>query len=473
MGFTGVVVSDDLVGMRAATPEGGRNLGDAIRLSFEAGSDLITLAHFCRLVEGRNGCIGDELKLEDFRTVFGALEERFRDDRTRVDESVRRILRLKLRVFPDFGATTIDENEVANKVRTPVQLAAAADIARSSIVLLREKGRAVPDLENTQDFSGENTPLASVDNASRILVVSPVFRRPERLGRAIAAGHHTNVETIPLVYGWGAAREEMRKVWPDALTGSALEEKIRERAQGAAVIVFGVVEREHGVLLQNILKSTGDTPVFAVLGRQPNILPYKEVMYKENVTTLSAGSNNGPAMEAIADVLYGELDPKSYRYVSVSVDPDNWIDIRRHPLEDVKNADERDPAPAPGPPPGPDDAPIRTDTGISYVLCFLAGLAGALAAVSRAGRFPHGWWVDSTDGDRRPGWVPLLGTRAVCGLVLHALVEAGASWPALDAVVPDGYVGAMVIGFLGGAVGHPFLSSLPMGMPLGGRRETR
>ena len=471
MGFTGVVVSDDLVGMRAATPDGGRSLGDAVRLSFAAGSDLITLAHFCRLVDERTHCIGDELKLEDFRTVFGALEERFRDDRTRVDESVRRILRLKSKIFPDFEATTVDENEVADRVRTPVHLAAAADIARSAIVLLREKGLAVPNLDDTQYFSGDNTPLANVDNASRILVVSPVFRRPERLGQAIAAGHHTNVETIPLVYGWGAARGAMRRVWPGALVGNALEDRIRERARGAAVIVFGVMEREHGVLLRSILESTGDTPVFAVLGRQPNILPY-EVLYNENVTTLSAGSNNGPSMEAIADVLYGELDPKSYRYVSVSVDPDNWIDIGRHPLEDVRNADERVPAPVPDPPPGPDDDPIRTDTGVSYAFCFLAGLVGALAAVSGAGRFPHGWWVDSKEGDRRPGWVPLLGTRAVCGLVLYALVEAGAGWPALDAVAPDGYVGAMLFGFLGGAAGHPLLSSLPMGMPLGGRRET-
>ena len=424
------------------------------------------LAHFCGLVDGRNDCEDDELKIEDFRAVVDDLEERFRDGRTRVDESVRRILRLKSRVFPDFGTATVDENEVADKVRTPLHLAAAADIARSAIVLLREAGAAVLDLESTQFFFGNNTPLANVDNASPVLVVSPVFRRPERLGRAIAAGHHTNVETIPLVYGWGEARRAMRSVWPDALTGSALEVRIREKAQGAAVIIFGVMEKEHGILLQNILGSTGDTPVFAVLGRQPNILPYEGVLYNENVTTLSAGSNNGPSMEAIADVLYGELDPKSYRYVSVSVDPDNWIDIETHPLAEVTNA----PAPAPTRPPA--DDPTRPNTGVLYVLCFLSGLTGAFAAVSRGGRFPGGWWVDSTDQGRRPGWAPLLGTRAVCGLALYALVEAGVSWSAWDAVAPRGYLGAMLLGFVGGAVGHPLLGSLPMGMPLGAQRET-
>lgn len=468
MKFTGVVVSDDLVNMHAATGAGNRTLHDAVRLSFGAGTDLIVLAHFCSPARERaDNCPGGETTVDEVRNIVDQMQEQFDGDTRDLDESVRRILRLKSRIFPDFNARTVDAAVVADKVRTSESLSTAAKIASEAVVLLRENGEAVESLEDTRYFSGENGPLTGVDTGARVLVASPVFTPPELLGSAIKTRSHIETETIPLVYGWRNQHAERKKAWPDAITEvDALKERLRDRARGAAAIIFGVMDREHAALLEDMLNHTGDTPVFVFLGRQPNILPYP-VLYDENVTTLSVGSNKPPSTSAIVSVLYGDVKPKTFQYVSVSVDPAIWINIAEHPLVEVINP--RYPDPDPGP--NPIDwilAFIRSNTLLLlYLVCYLAGVVGACTAVVGGGHVPSGLWVDRTGVERQAGWLPILVTRAICGPVLYLMADAGVSlWPGDIDLALNSYSAAMLFGFAGGTTGHAVLNAVPLFRPV-------
>ena len=468
MKFTGVVVSDDLVNMHAATGAGNRTLDDAVRLSFEAGTDLIVLAHFCSPARERaDNCREGETTADEVGNIVDQMETQFGNDTRDLDESVRRILRLKSRIFPDFNSRTVDAANVADRVRTNANLDTAAEIAREAVVLLRENGEAVQSLEDTRYFSGENGPLTGVDTGERVLVASPVFTPPELLGSTIKTRYHVDTETIPLVYGWRNQHAERETAWPDAITGvDALKERLRDRAKGAAAIIFGVMDREHAELLEDMLNYTEDTPVFVFLGRQPNILPYP-VLYDESVTTLSVGSNKPPSTSAIVSVLYGDVKPKTSQYVSVSVDPAVWIDIAEHPLVEVSNA--RYPDPDPGPNPIDRILAFIGSNGLLflYLVCYLAGVVGACTAVVGGTRVPSGLWVDRKGVERQAGWLPILVTRAICGPVLYLMAHAGVGlWPGDIDLALNSYSAAMLFGFAGGTTGHAVVNAVPLCRPV-------
>ena len=476
LGFGGAVVSDDVVGMLAATGSGNRTLDDAIRMSLEAGTDLITLAHLC--LPGREemeACAAEgEVTLSQLRDIWNAVKERFRTNIEALDRSVLRLLALKRSIYPEFSSarSIVNVESAVQLVRTPEHRAIAKDVAESAIVLLREGGKAVSDVANTRYFSGSNTPLGDVNAGDKIVVVSPVFTKLELLGSGIRGGHHSNVETIPLLYGWGKAvtSRDRDRVWPDAVTDTeTLITNITDSAKNAEAIVFGVIERQHGEILDRVLVEVGsNTPVFVILGRQPGVLP-PSILYRRNVTTLSAGSNSAPSMRAVVDVLYGTKRPKTADYVSVSVDPGNWIDIATHPLAPVVRSSWPENVRVPSGGNGLGRVVRRYWSGLMFVVSYFAGVMGAVTVVMGRQPLPRGWLFDRRGEDRQAGWVLIVGTRATFGIVAYAL----AGWevmPWFNGAADGNTIGASVLwGFIGGTVGHALLSWVPVVGAVGGR----
>ena len=472
LGFGGVVVSDDVVSMSAATGAGNRTLNDAIRLSQEAGTDLVVLAHTClpgREMQG--ACLTGEVTVSQLRDIWNAAKARFAARAEEIDRSVLRILALKRRIYSEFRrrSSIVNVEKAVEVVRSPEHRAIAKEIAESAIVLLREDGKAVSELANTRYFSGANSPLGGVNAGHKILVVSPVFTRPELLGSGIRGGHHSNVETILLLSGWRTTPPRIwSRVWPSGEADpDVLVTMIAEAAQDAEALLFGVVERQHSKVLESVLaEASGNTPVFVILGRQPGVLP-RSILYRPNVTTILAGSNSAPSIEAVVDVLYGATRPKTSDYVSVSVDPGNWIDIATHSLAEVVNRDW----------PNKEDG-LREDrlglvieeywAGFMFLVSYLAGILGALAAVMGRQPLPRGWLFDRKGEERQAGWVAILCTRAAFGVVTYTL----AVWEAVPwhgATEVDTIGAAILWGFVGGTVGHALLSWVPFVGSVGGR----
>ena len=319
LNFRGVIIGDDLTGMKAVVNET-RSIEDAIKLSIDAGTDIMMLAHPAKPQ-------GSPMR-EVFPELFDRLVNEFRQNPDRIDESVRRILALKMRIHADLDARKWKTNpeDLGRAVRTPQHVAQAKCIAQASVVLLSEKGRLVSDLETTQYFSGENYPLQQFDPSERLLVVSPVFSPPDVLLEAITDRNiHNNVDSVRLLYGWRdieTNRTLVRNLWDQMLLANWREyvPRIMAEVGDANAIIFGVTWPDHARILKEVvLQLEGrEKPIFVLCFRQPDILP-REVLEHENVSVISVGSGLDLSMQAAVDALYGDIKPKTSEYITVSV----------------------------------------------------------------------------------------------------------------------------------------------------------
>lgn len=244
---------------------------------------------------------------------YNHLEQLVREGKvkeSRVDDAVRRILRMKFMLGLFENPYKFSDTEREKRViLSPEHLAAARDVARKSIVLLRNENQALPlskDLKN-------------------IAVIGPLAdSKVDMLGNWSAAGDAKNCVTL---------LEGVRAKWPNAQIKYAKGSDVMQRnkidfanafaaAKKADVIILAV--GESGAMsgeaasrtdiglpdvqaeLVNYLMTTGKPVVMVLMNGRPLVLGDLAEKVPAIVETWFAGTQGG---HAIADVLAGDYNP--------------------------------------------------------------------------------------------------------------------------------------------------------------------
>jgi len=468
--FDGVILTDDML-MKAATPRG-VDLTTAIDMAITAGNDVVVLA----------GADTDALL-----KIIKRLANQYRDSQNRIDESVRRVLLLKMRINKSLNATQWRVNlaDLPRVIRSPEHLTRAREIAAESIVALSDSGAEVSDVSRAPHFGASGGPLAAVPVASTILVVSPVFRRDEFTEQLRKVTTHDFSKRIRLLYHWGRI-EDARQVLDgdsnDAVlirqastSGSfneedleAAERKVVEAAKnGAQGLIFGLAHRAHARLLQRVIKALPTLPTFVVSFREPYYVP-QDVLQARNVVTLVAGSNISSSIEAVVRVLRGEVPPKPIDFVTVSVG--DWVDRGRNLGAPVVNLGEKRRAVGAASILSQNPLPVNVGGlfGMSwaevakYLCVYVAGALGATASLIVSGTFPGAFlFARGAEGNLKAGFAPRVVAQGAFGVILYLVASlAGPSLMSMFAAPtsldsPSVYI---LLGFVGGFLGERLLS---------------
>jgi beta-N-acetylhexosaminidase len=258
MGFQGLIATDSL-GMLGITSR--RDLPTATTLAFEAGADLLLFGHDPGHPPSEQRAAYEQLlKLVEEGSI----------PMSRLDESVRRILRVKLThgILP-WQAEDLDR--ALDGVGTPDHLAAAQRVALDSITLVKDDGGLLP-----------------LSPEVPILVIYP--RGAASLGQAIS-------QRAPLATLLEVSEEP---TWREVVRAMDL-------ADQAQLVVVGT---------RNALQHPGQAQLVQTLlpGRELVAvaldLPYDLLSYPEVSTYLATFGRAKVSMEALADVLFGAEAPR-------------------------------------------------------------------------------------------------------------------------------------------------------------------
>lgn len=293
-GFKGFVVSD-YTAVNELIPHGfAKDNSHAAELAFNAGLDMDMVG---------------QLYLQNIKQLIGEGKVSI----AQVDDSVRRILEMKYRLglFEDPYRYSNEQRQAA-EIYKPEYLEAARDVARKSIVLLK----------NTKD----TLPLSKKTNA--IAVIGPLAdSKRDMLGSWHAAGNWDMPTTLlegikakvdPAVsvsYAKGASYDL------GAIDESGFEDAIAI-AQKADVVVLAMGEAgnmsgeaksrssidlpgNQQALLRK-LKALGKPMVLVLMNGRPLTLSWEDENMDAIVETWFAGTMGG---HAIADVLFGDYNP--------------------------------------------------------------------------------------------------------------------------------------------------------------------
>lgn len=272
LGYEGLIITDDLE-MGAIVDQYGT--ADAALRAFRAGADLL-LFRFTTDEQRR----GYDLLLNAVKSE-PALQQR-------LDQSVRRILRVKLRrgLFDPTPAPPVET------VGAHEHIIAAIETAGAGLTLVRNEGKLLPLDPNAP---GELLVL-SPDPAELANVEVPIAE-DTRLGDAVAAKHPAAIRTFPLD--------------PDPGARSAL---VDAAASASAVIVgsYNAQLYPGQVALVNELLATGK-PVIVVGLR----LPYELQSFPDVPVYLAAYDNRPVTHTAIADAIFGIRTPRGHLPVPI------------------------------------------------------------------------------------------------------------------------------------------------------------
>ncbi|MEU4607686.1 glycoside hydrolase family 3 N-terminal domain-containing protein [Kribbella sp. NPDC023972] len=286
--FDGVVITDSL-GMKGVRDK----YGDAeIPLrAIEAGVDQLLMPVDPGLA---------------FNSVLGAVRSG-RISEARIDQSVERILKLKLKTGV-VDRPYVDLSRVAKVVGTPANYAAAQQIADRSTTLLKNDAGLLP-----------------LSPASRKILVAGYS--PAALGTALA-GRGATVT----VKDTGATPSDTR-----------INEAVAAAATADLTVVLTMKAWDTQVTdkqakqqkLVNALLATG-RPVVLVAARDP----YDVAYFPSAQTTLATYGYAAVSMESLAKVLYGELAPAGKLPVAIPAQPDPAQTL--HPFGHGLTFDPRD-----------------------------------------------------------------------------------------------------------------------------------
>jgi len=303
--FQGFVVSD-WGSIGEMVPHGyAQNLEQAARAAILAGSDMdmesrAYLQHLAALV-GSGG-------------VPAAL----------VDEAVRRVLRVKFRLgLFDDPYRYSDAAREARVLADPAHAAAARDVARASIVLLKNEGGLLPLDKGLRRIAvigplaaDKDSPLGSwraqgVASSAVSLVegiraaASPATRVDQAQGAALVTGRPDFGSELRFNTddrsGFGAAVEAARGA--DAVV-MALGEHAYQTGEGRSQVDIGLKGLQEE-LLRSVLAANKKVVVVLMNGR-PLAIPAVVESVPAVVEAWHAGSQSG---HAIADVLFGDYNP--------------------------------------------------------------------------------------------------------------------------------------------------------------------
>jgi beta-glucosidase len=289
-GWPGVVVSD-YNAIRELISHGiAADLKDAARLAILAGIDM-------------------DMMSDAYDGHLAALVEEGAVPLNVVDESVRRVLRLKLELGL-FESPFVDEALVETTILRDDFRALALQVAQESMVLLKNEGGLLPLSPGTKRIAVIG-PLA--DARSDLLGTWSMFGRPEDVETVLEGmgTHVTDAEAINHVAGCSVKGDG-----PTDITGAVAA------AQKADVVVLVVGEsaemsgeahsRVHLGLpgrqqeLLDAVAATGKPIVGVVMSGRPLAIP----RMAEQVTALLAAWHGGiRAGRAVADIIFGAANP--------------------------------------------------------------------------------------------------------------------------------------------------------------------
>ncbi len=310
--FEGFVVSDwGSIGELIAHGVAG-DARDASRIALAAGSDM-------------------DMESDAYSETLASLVETGELDEALVDEAVRRVLRIKfqLGLFDDpYRYSDLDRERAT--VQSEAIHAAARDVARKSIVLLRNDSDLLPLDKATARIAvigplaaDKDTPLGSWRGQS---ITDSAVSLLEGIQAAVSEGVEIRyAQGAPLAIG---ERSFLRELELNESDRSGFAEAV-EAARGANVVVFAFGEEAFqtgegrsqvdiglkGVqedLLREIL-AVNEKVVGVLMNGRPLALPAVVDRIPSLLETWHLGSQAG---HAIADVLFGDFNPSGKLPVS-------------------------------------------------------------------------------------------------------------------------------------------------------------
>jgi beta-N-acetylhexosaminidase len=302
LNFEGVLMTDDLVRMRAVHI--GRTLKMAARLAAAATNDILMFAH---ITYGETNS-GFAFDLGDLEAIIHELRDYFKGNAEQLDQSVRRILRLKLRVNKrlDPDLWKVDPSRLREIIRTREKLDWGRKISDESITLVND----YHDL-----FAGGRAPLERMSANEAILAVVPVFRVDDFTPRIRGRGY-SGLIPVQLRYGvWG------KRAMEDEIKAKA--DEIVKMSSDVNLILFGMVNKIHARILRDVRERV-NKPIVAIAFHEPNLLS-PQMIHK--LTYLAAYSNLEPSNESVVKVLAGEVRPKPRKFLPVSILP-GFFEVR-------------------------------------------------------------------------------------------------------------------------------------------------
>ncbi len=241
-----------------------------------------------------------------------------------VDEATRRVLRAKVRLglFEDPYRYNDPEREAATLL-APEHRAAAREVARQAIVLLKNDGNVLPLSRDLRSLAVIGALAA--DSVSALGSWAALGRAEETI--SILAGIRQAVPQTRVLYapGYPPARGSFDEIVAAMLSEDTrgFDEAVRiAREADAVVLVLGEHREMTGEaasratldlpgaqeeLARRVLDAAGDKPVVVLLTNgRPLAIPFLAEHAPALLETWYLGTEMGPA---VADVLFGEVNP--------------------------------------------------------------------------------------------------------------------------------------------------------------------
>lgn len=312
LNFDGVLITDDLVGMRAVRSYG-RTIKRAARLAAEATNDILIFAHI-PYHEGNNDFSFD---LGDLEAVIDELKDYFKRNPKQLDQSVRRVLRLKKRVSKkfEFRSWEVDPSMVEKTIRTPEKLEWARRISDASITLVDDAYEL---------FKDSSWPLRKISPNEPMLAVIPKYRVDDFTPQIKKKGYN-GLRTVYVKYEsqLRGQREREKEI-------KAKIQEIVNKSFRVQLIIFGMVDKSHAEVLREVREKV-EKDIVAIAFHEPNLIDSQLI---RKITYLAAYSNLEPSNESVVRVLTGEVRPKETQYLPVSILP-GIFDVKDEAAEKI------------------------------------------------------------------------------------------------------------------------------------------
>lgn len=296
--FKGVAVSDweDIIRLYR-NHKVAENEREATYLAIEAGIDMAMTPY-----------------TTDFCDHLAALVKEGRISEERINLSVARILRMKLRI--GLFENPLPRNDRFSRIGTPENRALALEAARESIVLMKNEKNVLP---------------LSPDKIKNILVAGPIANLKAPLSGGWTLRWITNDDSLFPDHVQTLFTALQQQFTPSAVTLAANEAEIKAKAARADAIVVAIGELAYSegfgsitdinlpkdqIDIVKAAQATGKPVILVIISGRPRIITD---IYNGCSSVLFAGCPGFEGGQAIADVISGKVNPSakmSFNYPS-------------------------------------------------------------------------------------------------------------------------------------------------------------
>jgi beta-N-acetylhexosaminidase len=273
LGFEGIIITDDLE-MQAISDRYGS--AEAALLAFRAGADLLLFR------------FNQEQQRRGYQLLLAAIQAE-PELQEQLEQSVRRILRVKLRRGLFQAQTRIGLEQLAS----PERQQAALEVARAGLTLVRNEGQILP-----LDPNDPSPMLVLSPNPAQVAQREIAIADPSSLGSAIAAKRAVTT----LNYSLDPSPQERAS--------------LLAAAQSAHTVIIGSYDAQlysGQQALINELVASGKQLV--VVGLR---LPYELQHFSQAPVYLAAFDNRPASHRAIAEAIFGEHAPQGHLPVPIA-----------------------------------------------------------------------------------------------------------------------------------------------------------